>query len=59
MKNIYVHTLASRLLTLTTPQKNKIPKIDPTLTIIIYRSQLVHIGLFGFPESLSPNYAYK
>ena len=42
------------LLTLAMPEKTKILKIDPTLTLIISRSQPVHKNLFGFADSLSP-----
>ena len=42
------------LLTLAMPEKTKILKIDPTLTLIISRSQPVHKNLFGFSDSLSP-----
>ena len=42
------------LFTLATLKKTKILKIDPTLTVIVQGSQLVHIGLFGFSDSLSP-----
>ena len=42
------------LLTSAMPKKTKILKIDPTFIVIILRKQLVHIGLFGFSDSLSP-----
>ena len=44
----------SWLLNLAMPEKTKSLKIDSNLTVIIYRSQQVLIGLFGFADSLSP-----
>ena len=49
MKDIYVQTFH-----FSRAQKTKILKIDPTLTVIVWRNQLVHIGIFGFSDSLSP-----